>query len=401
MKLGPAFAGAVPMFGLALMLSGCSLLDRLGLYGSDKASERAAPRDGAPIGTLTGTVEADPPLDAGNVRVEIYDVTGVDPDQAVAKADPVKIARSDRGGRFTLTLGSLARAPAGQSKTWLVRAAPEGADPGKSPEARVTFSSEAARGKLPPLYLWDGNARADIGDSQVAFRFNELPGAKRMDPATYGVELASSAGGGSFLPFVNGKPEIAMSRQALQEFTWTYRPQASLEQRQADGTLYQAVYRGSGRSIQGDNPPPLTRLREVKLVPPGLSFRSLTDGKPDQALPHQMPPGATVEIDLGSPTELGSVFLFGLAVDGEEEIAVLLGDAAGMPGRAVAQASARDAFEIKLPPGARGRYLSVRFAGRLVALAEVVAYPPLGAQKWEAAKPTAPFSSRVDKAPVN
>ncbi len=401
MTFGRYSARALPLLALTLMLSSCGWFDRLGLFSSDKPQQqRSAARDATPVGTLTGAVEADPPLSSANVRVEVYDVTGIDPDQAVAKADPVRVVRSDRNGRFTIQLGGMARTAAGQAKTWLVRAAPEGADPKKSPEARVTFSSEAARGKLPLLYLWDGNARADVNDATVAFRFNELPGAKRMDPAVYGVELASSAGGGSFLPFVNGKPEIAFARLALQEFAWTYRPQASLEQ-QSDGTVFHAVYRGVARSIQGGNPPPLTRLREAKLVPPGLGFRSLTDGKPDQALPHQMPPGAMIEIDLGSTTEIGSVFLFGLAMDGEEEVTVHLGDAAGRLGQKVAQASAGDAFEMKLPPGARGRYLSVRFAGRLVALAEIVAYPPLGAQKWEAAKPTSPFSSRVDKAPVN
>jgi hypothetical protein len=393
--------GAFAVLAATLALGGCGLIDRIGLFGSDKQPERAQARDGVPAGTLAGTVEADAPLSAANVRVELYDITGVEPDEAVKKGEPVKVARSDRGGRFSFQLGSLAQAPAGRPKTWLVRAAPGDGDAAKTPEARVTFTAQNARGRLPTLYLWDGGAKADGDARQVAFRFAPLPTGKSVDQPVYGVELTSSNGGGPFLPFVNGKPEIAFSRLALQELGWTYRPQASLEQRQADGTVYHAVYRGAPRSIAGGNPPPLTRQREVKMVPPGLAFLSLTDGRAENALPHQMPPGATVEIDLGTPAEVGSVFLFGLWMEEDQEIAVHLGNARGRLGPALARAQAADAFEIRLPQGASGRYLAVRFAGRLVALGEVVAYAPLDPARWEAAKPQAPFSTRVDKAPVN
>lgn len=386
---------------LALALGGCGLIDRIGLFDSGKQPERAQTRDGVPAGTLVGAVEAEAPLSAANVRVELYDVTGAEPDEAVKKGDPVKVARSDRNGRFSFQLGSLAQAPAGKSKTWLVRAAQGDGGDAKQPEARVTFSTQYARGRLPTLYLWDGGARADGDERQVAFRFAALPTGRTVDQPVYGVELTPSHGGGPFLPFINGKPEIAFSRLALQEFAWTYRPQASLEQRQADGTVYHAVYRGAPRGIAGGNPPPLTRQREVKMVPPGLAFLSLTDGKAENALPHQMPPGATVEIDLGTPAEVGSVFLFGLWMEDDQEITVHLSNARGRLGPALARAAAPDAFEIRLPQGSAGRYLAVRFAGRLVALGEVVAYAPLDPARWEAAKPQAPFSTRVDKAPVN
>ncbi|MGQ0677048.1 MAG: hypothetical protein ACT4N4_13305 [Rhodospirillales bacterium] len=394
-RLGPALA-------LALAVSGCGLIDRVGLVDSGKQqAERGRSSDGVPAGTLMGSVEADPPLGNANVRVELYDITGIDADEAVKKAEPVKVARSDRAGRYSFQLGSLAQAPAGKPKTWLVRAAPGDGDAAKTPEARVTFQAQYARGRLPPLYLWDGAATAETADRLVSFRFAALPAGKQVDQPVYGVELTSSAGGGPFLPFINGKPEIAVSRQALQELAWTWRPQASLEQRQADGTVFHAVYRGQPRGVAGGNPPPLTRLREAKLVPPGLAFLSLTDGRAENALPHQMPPGATVEIDLGTASEVGSVFLFGLWQEDSQDITVHLGNAAGRPGPALARAQAADAFEIRLPPGSAGRHLAVRFSGRLVALSEVVAYPAPDAQKWEAAKPAAPYSTRVDKAPVN
>jgi hypothetical protein len=399
-------AGALALgVALGLALGGCGLIDRIGLFDSgDKRQQRggASPRDAAPVGTLIGVVDDDAPLSAANVRVELYDVTGIDPDEAVKKAQPVKVARSDRAGRYSLQLGSLAQAPQGRPKTWLVRAAPgDGADP-NAPEARVTFATENARGRLPPLFLWDGATQAQLDERQAAFRFAPLPTGKQVDQPVYAVELTSSSGGGPFLPFINGKPEIAFSRLALQELGWTYRPQASLEQRQADGTVYHAVYRGAARSLAGGgNPPPLTRQREAKLVPPGLGFLSLTDGRAENALPHQLPPGSTIEIDLGTAAEVGSVFLFGLWVEENQDIAVHLGNAPGRPGPALAQTQAADAFEIRLPPRAAGRFLSVRFAGRVLALSEVVAYQPIEAQRWEAAKPVVPYSTRVDKAPVN
>ncbi len=396
------YCRAIAALALGLALSGCGLIDRVGLFDSGKQPDRAQPRDGVPAGTLAGTVEADPPLGNANVRVELYDVTGIDPDEAVRKAEPLKVARSDRGGRYSFQLGSLAQAQAGKPKTWLVRAAPGDGDSAKTPEARVTFSTQYARGRLPPLYLWDGATRTETDGGRVSFRFAALPTGKQVDQPVYGVELTSSSGGGPFLPFVNGKPEIAFSRLALQELGWTYRPQASLEQRHADGTVYHAVYRGVPRAIAGGgNPPPLPRLREAKLVPPGLAFLSLTDGRAENALPHQMPPGATVEIDLGTAAEVGSVFLFGLWVEENQDITVHLGNAPGRPGPALAQAAAGDAFEIKLPARSAGRFLAIRFAGRLVALSEVVAYAPVDPRNWEAAKPTAPFPTRVDRAPVN
>lgn len=394
----------VAALALCLALGACGMIDRIGLFDSgakQQARNAGTQRDGVPQGTLMGNVEADAPLNNANVRVELYDVTGIEPDDAVKKSQPVKVARSDRGGRYSFQLGGMAQSPAGKPKTWLVRAAPGDGDNPNAPEARVTFATENARGRLPPLYLWNGNAKAETNDRQVSFRFAALPTGKQVDQPVYGVELTSSTGGGPFLPFINGKPEIAFSRLALQELSWTYRPQASLEQRQADGTTYHAVYRGAPQTIAGGNPPPLTRQREAKLVPPGLPFMSLTDGRAENALPHQMPPGATVEIDLGTAAEVGSVFLFGLWVEESQDIAVHLGNASNRPGPALARAAAGDAFEIALPPRSAGRYLSIRFAGRLVALAEVVAYAPLDAQKWEAAKPTAPFPTRVDRAPVN
>lgn len=380
-------------------LAGCGMIDRIGLFGSDNKQARSgSSRDAVPLGMLVGTVEADTPSASGNQRVELYEITGVDADEAVRKGNPAMVVRSARDGRFAFNLGGLARAPAGQSKAWLVRA---GGDNPNGPEARVTFASAAARGRLPPLYLSEGKARADLGDQQVVFRFAGLPNAQRMDPPVYGVELASSTGGGAFMPFVSGSPEITLPRLALQELSWTYRPQASVEQRQPDGTVFHAVYRGAAHPIAAGGPPPLTRQREARLVPPGLGFRGLTDGKPDNMLPHQVPPGGIVEIDLGTAAEVGTIYLFGLAVEGAEELSVHLGPAPGARGPALATVQARDAFEIRLPAGSRGKFLAVRFAGRLVALSEFVAYPPVEAQKWEAARPQAPFSNRVDSQPVN
>jgi hypothetical protein len=152
--------------------------------------------------------------------------------------------------------------------------------------------------------------------------------------------------------------------------------------------------------VQGVNPPPISRERNARLVPPGLGFRGLTDGKPDNVLPHTMPPGGKIEIDLGTSGEVARIYLFGLQVAGDDQVTAHLSGNPNNPGPALVQVSAREAFEIKLPRGARGRHLIVRFAGQLTALGEIVAYGPQD-QKWEAARPVAPFSNTVQAVPVN
>jgi hypothetical protein len=383
-----------------LALAGCGGLEML---NADKAKARgpAAASDQVPANTIAGSVEVDGAGSNVNVRVELYEVTGRDPVDAVRRGDPLVVARTARDGRYSFNLGSQARAPAGQAKTWLVRAGGEAADNPKGPEATITFASAAARGRLPPLYLWDGAPKVETGDERITFRLAPLPGAKRVEPPVYGVEMVSAGGGTPLLPPPGGAPEVSVPRLALQEMTWTYRPLAALDQAQADGTIYHAAYRGAVRQVQGGNPPPLTRQRDAKLVPPGLGFRALTDGKLDNMLPHAMPPDGRVEIDLGSTTEVGQIYLLGLEVAGSDQVAVHLSDNPGQIGPPLAQAAARDALEIRLPQGARGRYLAVRFAGQLTALGEIVAYPPLSARQWEAAKPVAPFSNQVYSAPVN
>lgn len=388
--------------GMALGLAGLGLAG-CGGFDVDKGKSRApaAASDQVPANTIAGSVEVDGAGSSANVRVELYDLTGRDPVEAVKRGDPLVVARTARDGRYSFILGSLARAPAGQSKTWLVRAGGEAADNPKGPEATVTFTSAAARGRLPPLYLWDGAPKVETGDERLTFRLAPLPPAKRVEPPVYGVELTSAGGGVPLVPPLGGAPEASLPRLALQEFTWSYRPLAAIDHGQADGTVYHAVYRGGLRQVQGGNPPPLTRQRDAKLVPPGLGFRALTDGRLDNMLPHAMPPDGKVEIDLGTPTEVGQVYLLGLEIAGSDQVTVHLSAGPGQLGPPLVQVPARDALEIKLPPGSRGRYLTVRFAGQLTALGEIVAYPPLAAQQWEAAKPVAPFSNQVYSTPVN
>jgi hypothetical protein len=382
-----------------LALAGCG---GVGMFGSHKGNAPApkAAVDIVPANTVAGSVEVDGSGSNANVRVELYDVTGRDPAEMVRRGDPLVVARTARDGRYSFNLGSLARAPAGQAKTWLVRAGGD-VDSASSPEATVTFTSASARGRLPPLYLWDGAPKIENGDERITFRLAPLPGAKRVEPVVYGVELAASGGGAALTPPLSGVPEASLPRLMLQEFAWTYRPLAALDQAQADGTVYHAVYRGAARQVQGQNPPPLTRQRDARLVPPGLGFRGLTDGKLDNMLPHTMPPDGRVEIDLGSATEVGHVYLLGLQVAGNDQVTVHLSNNAAQPGPPLVQVPVRDALEIALPQGARGRYLTVRFAGQLTALGEIVAYPPVSGQKWEAAKPVAPFSNQVYSVPVN
>lgn len=390
------------VLSLALALAGCGA-DLGGMFGDGKGKNapKTASRDQVPANTIMGTVEADGAASVANVRVELYEISGRDPVEAVTKGEPLVVARTQRDGSFHFNLGTLARAPAGQSRTWLLRTGGQGSDARREPESTITFTTAYARGRLPPLYLWDGAPKIEESDDRFVFRLAPLPTARRTEPLVYGVELTSAQGGQPLLPPQSGNPVATVPRLILQELPWTYRPVAGLDQPQADGTVYRAAYRGAARQIQGMNPPPLTRSRDAKLIPPGLGFRGLTDGKLDNMLPHTMPAGGRVEIDLGSVTELGSVFMAGLEVVGNDQISVHLGTAPSQLGPLVLQVAARDAFEIKLPPGARGRYLAVSFAGEVTALAEVVAYPPMAAQKWEAAKPVAPFSNQVYSTPVN
>ena len=398
---GEGFRTTATVLALAFALSGCGAVNFDRLFGDGKTKQPAAARSGqAASGILTGTVEGDGAISSANVRVELFEVTGQDPDEVVAKMQAMMVARTGRDGRYTFNLGGLARAPQGQTKSWLIRAGGAAADNPKGPDATVTFSSASARGRLPPLYLWDGQARVDAADEQVTFRFAPLPGGRRVDPTVYGVELAGANGAGGFVPPVGGAPEVPLPRLVLQELPWTYRPLATLDHNQTDGTVFHGIYRGGARTIQGVNPPPISRERNARLVPPGLGFRGLTDGKPDNVLPHAMPPGGRVEIDLGTAAEVARVYLFGLQVAGDDQVTAHLSGNANQPGPALVQVSARDAFEIRLPPGARGRHLFVRFAGQLLALGEIVAYGPLE-QKWEAARPVAPFSNQVQSAPVN
>ncbi|MBL8706385.1 MAG: hypothetical protein JNM30_16150 [Rhodospirillales bacterium] len=386
----------------ALVLSGCGA-DFGGMFGDGKGKQapKTQSRDQVPANTIMGTVESDGAQSVANVRVELYEITGRDPVEAVTKGEPLVVTRSQRDGSYYFNLGTLARAPQGQSRTWLLRTGGQGSDARREPESTITFTTTYARGRLPPLYLWDGAPKIEESDDRFLFRLAPLPAARRTEPLVYGVELASAQGGQPLLPPQSGTPVATVPRLILQELPWTYRPVAGLDQPQADGTIYRAAYRGAARQIQGMNPPPLTRARDAKLIPPGLGFRGLTDGKLDNMLPHTMPAGGRVEIDLGSVTELGAVFLAGLEVVGNDQISVHLGTSPNQLGPTVLQVPAREAFEIKLPPGARGRFLAVSFAGQVTALAEVVAYPPMAAQKWEAAKPVAPFSNQVYSAPVN
>ncbi len=383
--------------GGALLLGGCGSVDLGGLFGDGKGKQasKTPSRDAVPANTIMGTVEADGAQSVANVRVELYEITGRDPVEAVTKGEPLVVARTQRDGSYHFNLGTLARAPAGQTRTWMLRTGAQGSDARREPESTVTFTAAYARGRLPPLYLWDGTAKVEELEDRVLLRLSPLPAAKRIEPPVYGVELVSAQGGQPLVPPQSGTPEASVPRLILQELPWTCRPLASFDQPQADGTVYRAVYRGAARQIQGVNPPPLTRARDARLVPPGLGFRGLTDGRLENMLPHRMPAGGRVEIDLGAVTELGTVFLAGLEVVGNDQISVHLGTAPNQLGPLVLQVPAREAFEIKLPPGARGRYLAVSFAGEVTALAEVVAYPPMAAQRWEAAKPVAPFSNKV------
>lgn len=388
---------AIVFLSLALSACGAVNLDRL--FGDNAKSKQPTARtEQIPVGVLMGTVEGDGAL--GNVRVELYETTGLDPGEVVGKGQPTMVARTGADGRYQFNVGAFARADTGRTKSWLIRAGGAASDNPNGPDATITFTSAAARGRLPPLYLWDGQTQVATGNEQVTFRFAPLPGGKRVDPAIYGVELAGANGTGGFVPPVSGTPEVAVPRLVLQELPWTYRPLAALDANQADGTVYHGIYRGSARSIQGVNPPPISRERVARLVPPGLGFRGLTDGKPDNALPHIMPPGGTVEIDLGTPAEVARVYLFGLQVQGDDLVTVHLSGNPGRPSPPLAQVAARDAFEIRLLPGGRGRFLVVRFAGQLTGLGEIVAYGPQD-QKWEAARPVAPFSNQVQAVPVN
>ncbi len=389
------------MLVLAFSVAGCGAVNLDRLFGDGKSKQRTAVRPEQPQpGILIGTVEGDGTISGANVRVELYEITGQEPAAVLARTQPILVARSGRDGRYTFNLGGLARAPRGQTKTWLVRAGGAAADDPNAPDATITFASGAAGGRLPPLYLWDGQSHVATGDEQVTFRFAPLPGGRRVDPTVYGVELAGENGAGGFVPPVGGAPEVALPRLVLQELAWTYRPLAALDHNQADGTVFHGIYRGAARRIQGVNPPPISRERNARLVPPGLGFRALTDGKPANVLPHVMPPGGRVEIDLGTATEVARIYLFGLQLAGDDQITAHLSGSPNQPGPAVVQVSARDAFEIRLPPGARGRHLFVRFAGQLTALGEVVAYGPQD-QKWEAARPIAPFNTQVQSVPVN
>ncbi len=390
---------AALVVGACLALAGCT---GLGVFATDRGGARATKPtvDVVPANTIAGSVEVDGAGSNANIRVELYEVTGRDPAEAVRR-DPLVVARTGRDGRYAFNLGTLARAPSGQTKTWLVRAGGEAADNPRGPEATIVFTSAAAQGRLPPLYLWDGAPRLAEDDERIAFRLAALPGARRVEPVVYGVELAAAGGGVPLTLPMSGLPEASLPRLVLQELTWTYRPVAMLDQAQADGMVFHAVYRGAARTVQGQNPPPLTRQRDARLVPPGLGFRGLTDGRLDNMLPHPLPPDARVEIDLGSPTEVGQIFLLGLQVAGGDQVSVHLSGNPAQPGPPLVQVGARDTLDIRLPPGARGRYLSVRFAGQVTALGEIVAYPPQAGQKWEAARPVAPFSNQVYSVPVN
>ncbi len=394
-------ARLVAVLFLSFAVAGCGAVNLDRLFGDGKSKQRAAARpDRAQPGILTGTVEGDGAISGANVKVELYEVTGQDPAVVLARTQPMMVARSGRDGRYSFNLGGLARAPQGQAKTWLVRAGGAAADDPNAPDATITFASAAAGGRLPPLYLWDGQSQAIAGDEQVIFRFAPLPGGRRVDPTVYGVELAGENGAGGFVPPVGGAPEVALPRLVLQELPWTYRPLAALDHNQVDGTVFHGIYRGAARRIQGVNPPPISRERNARLVPPGLGFRGLTDGKPDNVLPHVMPEGGRVEIDLGTVAEVARIYLFGLQVAGDDQVTAHLSGNANQPGPALVQVSARDAFEIRLPPGARGRHLFVRFSGQLTALGEIVAYGPQD-PKWESARPVAPFSTQVQSVPVN
>ncbi len=369
--------------------------------GKGKQAPKTASRDQVPANTIMGMVEVDGAGSAGNLRVELYEISGRDPVEAITKGEPLVVTRTQRDGSYYFNLGTLARAPAGQTRTWMLRLGAQGSDARREPEATIIFTSAYARGRLPSLYVWDGAPKIEETDDRLLVRLAALPGARQVDPPVYGVELTSSQGGQPLVPPQSGTPQAAVPRLVLQELPWTYRPTASIDQPQADGTVYRAVYRGAPRQLQGMNPPPLTRARDAKLIPPGLGFRGLTDGRLENMLPHTMPAGGRVEIDLGSATEVGTVFLAGLEVVGNDQISVHLGATPNQLGPLVLQVPAREAFEIKLPPGARGRYLAISFAGQVTALSEVIAYPPLAAQKWEAAKPVAPFSNQVYSTPVN
>jgi len=384
----------------AILLSGCGAVDLGGLFGSDKGKggAKSQARDQVPANTIVGVVERDGAGTNANLRVELYEITGRDPAEAV-RGEPLVVARTQRDGSFHFNLGPLARAPAGQTRSWLLRTGAAPGEPG--PEATIVFASAHARGRLPPLYLWDGAAKVEESEDRLGFRFATLPAAKRLDPPVYGVELASAQGGPALILPQSGAPEASIPRQFLQELAWSFRPVAVLDQAQADGTIYRATYRGTPRTIQGSNPPPLTRQRDVRLVPPGLGFRGLTDGRLENMLPHTMPDGGRVEIDLGSVTDLGQLFLAGLEMAGGGQISVHLSSNPKQIGPALTTVPPAQAFWIKLPPGARGRYLTIGFQGEVTALAEVVAYPPLAAGQWEVAKPVAPFSNKVESTPVN
>lgn len=389
-----ALARALALLG-ALALAGCGSVDFGGLFGGKgKEAPQAASKDQVPANTVMGTVEVDGNASNANLRVEIYEITGRDPAEAM-RGEPLVVARTQRDGTYQFNLGPLARAPQGQTRTWLVRTGGETTAKGRGPEATVTFTTAAARGRLPPLYVWDGSTRIEETEDRLIFKMAPLPNPKRMEPAVYGIELTAQGGGTPLPSAQGGTPQTEVPRLLLQELPWTYRPVAALELTQADGTVYHATYRGSAKPIQGAAPPPLTRQRDAKLVPPGLGFKGLTDGKLENMLPHTMPPGGKVEIDLGSATEVGQVYLVGLEVVGSDQVSVHLSNSPAQPGPPLVQVRVQDAFEIKLPPGSRGRHLTVSFAGQVVALAEIIAYPPLAATRWEAAKPVAPFSNAV------
>jgi hypothetical protein len=90
------------------------------MFGGKPPPRTPAASDQVPANTIAGSVEADGGSNA-NVRVELYEITGKDPAEA-RRGDPLVVARTQRDGRYSFNLGALARAPAGQTRTWLVRA---------------------------------------------------------------------------------------------------------------------------------------------------------------------------------------------------------------------------------------------------------------------------------------
>lgn len=305
-------------------------------------------------------------------------------------AQPAAATTTRRDGRFEIATGTLLFAAAERGTVPTVRLTARGR--GGAGTIRFRAGPKLPR-RIPDLMLWDGRAELEVTDETVRLAESRLP--KKLCDERPELRLrATREGGGATLQASAGQ---GMPRLWLQELAWTLSPVAAARA-EADGVDLECESAGTPLAVAGLLPPPLTRGRPPRVIPPGLRFAGLVDGELSDALIAKPGRRARIELAFGTPVAVRHVLLFGLALAGDPGVVV------ETPGSSTPLARARHdgaaVLAIALPDHPPSERLVVRFPGTLEELAEVAAYGAVDPAAWTAAQPVSPYSHSVESVGV-